>query len=490
MASMNPNIIKVQYAVRGEVPIKAGEFEERLAKGDKSLPFDSIVWANIGNPQQQPNLAQPPLTFWRQVAALTELPSLLDAKACDSLFPKDTQERARELLSSFGSVGAYTGSKGSPLVRQHVCDFIQERDGGHPVNVEDIYLTAGASEGVSLLFQAFFYGGDQGVLIPIPQYPLYSATLTSLGVQALPYFLDEQRLWDPNREHVEERVRDARARGVQPRALVVINPGNPTGACMTKQEIEDMIRLAYRERLIIFADEVYQSNVYYRDHPFYSFHKVLRDFANSSDPAECEMSHTVELISLHSISKGVSGECGRRGGYFHLTNVDPEVEAQVNKLSSVHLCPPAQGQIGVDMLVRPPKPGDPSHELWEKETQQIFNTLKSRSETMAKEFSKLPGVEIAAARGAMYLFPRVNVPSAAWDAAQRRGKNVDELYALELLERSGICVVPGSGFGLMPEQHADGSGHLYFRTTILAKQTDQFIQRYGVFHRDFLERYS
>ena len=178
--------------------------------------------------------------------------------------------------------------------------------------------------------------------------------------RALPYFLDEQRLWDPNREHVEERVRDARARGVQPRALVVINPGNPTGACMTKQEIEDMIRLAYRERLIIFADEVYQSNVYYRDHPFYSFHKVLRDFANSSDPAEREMSHTVELISLHSISKGVSGECGRRGGYFHLTNVDPEVEAQVNKLSSVHLCPPAQGQIGVDMLVRPPKPGDPS----------------------------------------------------------------------------------------------------------------------------------
>ena len=114
--TINPSILEVEYAVRGEIPTKAAEYERRLETGEK-LPFGSIVWTNIGNPQQQPMLGQEPITFWRQVASLTEYPHLLDlpAHVRDAMFPTDTQERARQLLDAFGSVGAYTASKGCLL---------------------------------------------------------------------------------------------------------------------------------------------------------------------------------------------------------------------------------------------------------------------------------------------------------------------------------------------------------------------------------------
>ena len=170
--TINSSVQYVAYAVRGEIPLKAAEYEKRLRLGDK-LPFDSIVWTNIGNPQQQPMLGQEPITFWRQVAALTEYPQLLDMPAAvrDSMFPSDVQERAQELLKAFGSVGAYTASKGVPLVRQHVSDFLQQRD-GYAENIENIYLTACASSGISALLQILMRPNRDGLLIPIPQYPL------------------------------------------------------------------------------------------------------------------------------------------------------------------------------------------------------------------------------------------------------------------------------------------------------------------------------
>ncbi|WFD08199.1 alanine transaminase [Malassezia vespertilionis] len=489
--TLNPHVLEVEYAVRGEIPMRAAALEQDLENGTSKLPFDSIVWSNIGNPQQQPNLAQPPLTFWRQVAALTEYPALLDAPADirDKLFPVDAQQRARELVEEVGSVGAYTGSKGISLVRKRVAEFVEKRD-GYPEDFENIYLTAGASAAIATLFHIFFRQDIDGVLIPIPQYPLYTATLTLLGVEAIHYNLQGDHHWDPSLSDIQKCIKDARARDVCPRAIVIINPGNPTGACMPLSQIQDVIRVAYRENLVIFADEVYQANVYQTECPFVSFRKALLDMSKSSDPEERAMADSVELVSLHSISKGMSGECGRRGGYFELTNIDSEVEAQINKLVSVSLCPPVQGQIGVDLLVKPPQEGDPSYELWHKEYTHIFDTLKARSETMATSFSKLPGLTIEPAMGSMYLFPRLHLSKKAWEAAREKDKQVDEFYCRALLDETGICVVPGSGFGRMPEQLQDGSSYSYFRTTVLAKATDEFIARYGKFHRDFVQRYA
>ncbi|KAL4399168.1 alanine transaminase [Malassezia pachydermatis] len=487
--TINPNVLKVHYAVRGEIPNKAAEFEQQLHEG-KNLPFDSVVWTNIGNPQQQPNLGQEPLTFWRQVSALTEYPALLDmpAEARDAMFPADTQERARELLEAFGSVGAYTSSKGVPLVRRHVAEFLKERD-GHDEDIHNIYLTAGASAGISLMFQVFFGSGD-GVLIPIPQYPLYSATLSLLNVEPMKYSLRSDHCWDPSDTDVRRQIDLAVKHGIKPRAIVVINPGNPTGSCMSKEQIYDVIKVAYEFDLAIFADEVYQVNIYQKERPFASFRKVLLDLRHSSDPTERDMSEKVELASLHSTSKGVAGECGRRGGFFVLNNFDADVEAQVNKMASIGLCPPTQGQIGVDLLVRPPKPGDPSYELYAKQIHNIHETLHQRSLLIAEKFNELEGVKADPAMGALYMFPRLHLPKAVADEAEKVGKKVDELYCMELLKETGICVVPGSGFGYTPRVLDDGSSYSYFRTTLLAKATDKFVERYVRFHKSFMERYK
>jgi alanine transaminase len=111
--------------------------------------------------------------------------------------------------------------------------------------------------------------------------------------------------------------------------------------------MEELVRLCARHSLVLLADEVYQNNLHdAKNHPFTSFKKVVRDLEKAG------LQDKVPLVSFHSISKGVSGECGRRGGYFELTNVSTEVRALVYKLVSVGLCPPLGGQIGVDSMVR------------------------------------------------------------------------------------------------------------------------------------------
>lgn len=487
--TINPNVLNAEYAVRGEIPQKAHQIERELEHG-ASLPFTSVLWTNIGNPQQQPILGQEPLTFWRQVAALTEYPALLDMEptARDAMFPTDVQERARQLLDSFGSVGAYTNSRGNELVRQHVVDFLLERD-GYVEDFNNVYLTGGASAGVQLLFQVFFAPGQDALLIPTPQYPLYSAASALYNVEPVYYQLQSNHDWDISFDNVREQIANARASGVNPRAIVVINPGNPTGSCMTKEEIEQVIEFAYNEGLVIFADEVYQANVYQDERPFISFRKVLLDLGKSSDPKKRNMSEIVELVSLHSISKGVSGECGRRGGFFVLNNFDKEVDAEVLKIASLGLCPPAQGQIGVDLMVRPPREGEPSYDLWKKETTSIFDTLQSRSELIAKRLGQLPGMKVEPAKGAMYVFPRMHLSKSASDAAKKAGKKVDEFYSMELLEETGICVVPGSGFSFYPQYLEDGSSYSFFRTTILAKATEEMVERFVKFHLHFRERF-
>lgn len=176
-------------------------------------------------------------------------------------------------------------------------------------------------------------------MIPIPQYPLYTATLAYVGAHPIPYYLSEQDGWSMNHQILVEGIEKAKKEGKRVKALVIINPGNPTGGCLSQDAIESVIRLCHQESILLMADEVYQNNIFSPDtKPFVSFKKVLR-----SMPAPiCD---EVELVSFHSISKGVSGECGRRGGYFEVCNVQEDVMEQVYKMASVSLCPPVTGQV-------------------------------------------------------------------------------------------------------------------------------------------------
>ena len=223
-----------------------------------------------------------------------------------------------------------------------------------------------------------------GVLIPIPQYPLYTAALALNAARAVPYYLNEQDDWSLDLAGLKAGVKKAREEGTILKAMVVINPGNPTGSILSLDNMTDIVKLCYEEGLVLFADEVYQDNIYTKT-PFTSFKKVVMDLG-------APYSTSLELVSFHSISKGQTGECGRRGGYFELVNFLPEAQEQIYKIASIQLCPSLGGQIGVDVLVRPPKKGEESFDLWTEERAGIASSLKARSEVLAKAFNDLEGV--------------------------------------------------------------------------------------------------
>ncbi|KAJ2005217.1 alanine transaminase [Coemansia thaxteri] len=471
---MNPNILKMEYAVRGAIPIRAEKLKEQLKTNPGSLPFKQITPCNIGNPQQ---LEQKPLTFLRQVSALMEYTDLLSPQMIDTtrkLFPEDAIERARRNLSFIGNaVGAYTHSLGIFEVRQDVARFIESRD-GFPSNPDHVCLTSGASGAVERVIDMLVSSPEVGIMIPIPQYPLYTATLAHVNAQAVPYYLQEDKDWQLSISDLENSLAEARAKGTDVRALVVINPGNPTGGCLLESNIVEIVRFCERHRLVIMADEVYQTNIYTETNPFVSFKKVVSQLGSA-----------VELFSFHSISKGMVGECGRRGGYYEAVNIDDKVMDQLLKLASVSLCPNVLGQMAVGIMVNPPRPGDPSHAQYMAEIEAVYESMKRRAKRLAKAFNSLPNMSCNDAQGAMYLFPRVELPLAFVEEAKAKGQQPDLMYCMQMLETTGISVVPGSGFGQHP-------GTFHFRSTFLPPENlfDDFIDGFKRFHLGLIGRYS
>ena len=175
-------------------------------------------------------------------------------------------------------------------------------------------------------------------MVPIPQYPLYSALLTLDNGTMVKYYLDEDKNWGVDPEEIVSRIKNAKDLGINLRGMVVINPGNPTGNVLRREDIEDIIKICYEHEIVLIADEVYQSNTYKSDVPFISMRKVL---AEMGEP----FSSNVELISLHSISKGLQGECGLRGGYVEIHNFDKFANDMMYKLKSLELCANTVGQI-------------------------------------------------------------------------------------------------------------------------------------------------
>ena len=390
--NINPHVKEAKYAVRGELAVRSEEYRAKLKKGhpptppEDSLPFDQVISANIGNPQQ---LDQKPITFFRQVLSILEYPKLLENE--DALkkgfgYEQDVIDRARWLLKEVNSVGAYSQSQGVPAIRESVAKFIERRD-GYPADPSNIFLSAGASSGVNTLLNVICSKPETGILVPIPQYPLYTATLAVLNARCVPYYLDEGKQWGTDMETIRNAYKKAQSEGTDVRAIVVINPGNPTGASLSSEDVRAVLEFASEEKLVVMADEVYQTNIFVGK--FTSFKKGLRDLQKEVP----EKFDNVELVSLNSISKGMVGECGHRGGYFELTGFDKEVAAQIYKFVSIMLCPPVIGQCLVEMVVNPPQEGDPSYPLYSKEYNGIKEGLHTRALALFDAFKKMEGVE-------------------------------------------------------------------------------------------------
>lgn len=145
------------------------------------------------------------------------------------------------------------------------------------------------------------------------------------------------------------------------------------------------------------------------------------------------------------------------------------------------LCPPVIGQCLVELMVNPPKEGDPSYAQYRSEYDGIFNDLHKRALALYEAFKKMEGVECQTPQGSMYLYPTIKLPPKAIEAAKKARKSADEYYCLQLLDATGVCIVPGSGFG-------QKEGTLHFRTTFLAPGTD-WVSRITEFHRKFMEEH-
>lgn len=467
LQTMNQRLFKASYAVRGEIAIRSMEIEAQMRKGQK-FPFESISACHVGNPQV---MGQKPLTWIRQGLALAAYPELLNHP---ELFPPDIIEKIKKLLARVkGGIGAYSESQGLLAVREEICYYIKTRDGLGEVLPQDIFITNGASPAIDAVLNTAVSGPQDGVLTPIPQYPLYNALVTMKNGTNIGYYLDERpHKWSISGTSILKSIENSLAKGIVPKILVVINPGNPTGEVLSLRAMNEILDICKDHKLVLFADEVYQDNVYTDEKSFNSFRKVA-----------LQKNSPVEIASFHTVSKGFYGECGLRAGYAQIMNFDSKIREQLLKMVSIMLPSNSLGQIALALALHPPVNGEPSYDLYKKEKDQIIGDLKQRAKAIDKEFNKMINITCGDVEGAMYAFPRILLSKKAIDAAKEARIQPDLFYAMKLLEETGIAVVPGSGFGQQ-------EGTYHFRITTLASNMIEILENFHKFNENFHNKYK
>ncbi len=314
----------------------------------------------------------------------------------------------------------YTPSPGIVEAREAVAaDFSAH---GVPTSPDRVLLTSGTSEGIELTLGALADAGDE-VLVPSPTYPLYTAVLAKIGAKAVYYRTDPARGWLPDLDHVESLV------GPRTKALVSIDPNNPTGAIYPDEVRRAMIGLADRHGFPLLADEVYGDLGY--DGPV---------------PPMAALAPDAPVISFSSLSKAYLAP-GWRAGWLAVGRSPrlDDVLAGIKKLADGRLCSPGPMQYAIAAALR----GDRSHQ------DATRAALRERAELTTTRLNAIPGLSCVAPRAAFYAMPKVELPA---------GKT-DHDYVLALLRATGVLVVYGSGFGTAPE---DG----YFRVVFLAPPSE------------------
>jgi alanine-synthesizing transaminase len=314
----------------------------------------------------------------------------------------------------------YTPSPGIQAAREAAAaDFISR---GVNVSADRVLITSGTSEGIELALTAIVDEGDE-VLVPSPTYPLYTAVLAKIGAQPAYYRTDHTNGWQPDLDHIKSLINR------KTRALVVIDPNNPTGAIYPDAMRKSLIEIAEDAGLVILADEVYGDLSY--DGPV---------------PPMAALASQAAIISYSSLSKAYLAP-GWRAGWMAV-GATPRLDAAlaaIKKLADGRLCSPGPMQYAVTAALT----GDRSH-------QHTFRQqLRERAELTTRRMNAIPGMSCVAPRSAFYAMPKVELPPGKTDVE----------YVLGLLRTKGVLCVYGSGFGAAPE---DG----FFRIVFLASLRD------------------
>jgi len=291
---------------------------------------------------------------------------------------------------------------------------------GWPVSPDRTFITAGTSEGIELALSALI-DPESEVLVPLPTYPLYTALLAKLGARALYYRTDPAREWVPDVEHISSLVTPST------RALVVIDPNNPTGATYPPAVRRALVQFTERHGLVLLADEVYGDLAY--DGPVAPI--------GSFDP-------DVPIISFSSLSKAYLAP-GWRTGWLAVgrsPRLDEVVEA-IRRLADGRLCSTVPMQYAVAAALT----GDRSHQA------SFRRALRERAVLTGASLRAMPGVTCMTPAAGFYAMPKVALPPG----------RTDEAYVLALLRATGVLCVHGSGFGLPP---SDGYLRIVFLTSL------------------------
>ncbi len=310
----------------------------------------------------------------------------------------------------------YGPSPGIAPAREAVASELTSR--GFPISADRTLITAGTSEAIDLVLTALVDSGGE-VLVPMPTYPLYTAVLSKIDARPKFYRTDPSRGWQPDLDHLKSLVTPAT------RALVVIDPNNPTGATYPTSTRRDLLDFAERHNLVILADEVYGDLGY--DGPVDPIGKLDPDAA---------------IITFSSLSKAYLAPGWRTGwmGVGRTPRLDPLLAA-IKKLADGRLC----GTVPMQFAVSEALLGDRSH-------QPIFRAeLRKRAEITTTRLNAMPGMTCVAPIAGFYVMPQVKLPHG----------RTDEDYVLGLLRATGVLCVYGSGFG-MPKDAG------FFRIVFLA----------------------
>ena len=301
----------------------------------------------------------------------------------------------------------YGPSAGIPAAREAVARAYTRN--GFPVSADRVFITAGTSEGIELTLGAAINSGDE-VLVPMPTYPLYTAVLAKLDAKTTFYRLDPSNGWMPDLDHLESLVSNAT------RALVIIDPNNPTGAVYPREIRRALLDFADRHGLLILADEVYGDLGF--DGPVEPIGILDPDAA---------------IISYSSLSKAYLAP-GWRTGWMAIGRSPrlDDLAVAVRKLADGRLC----STVPMEHAIPAALDGDKSHQV------EFRHALKARADLTISRLCAMPGVRCVAPTAAFYAMPQVTLP---------KGKT-DEDFVKALLHETGVLSVYGSGFGLPADQ--------------------------------------
>ncbi len=335
-------------------------------------------------------------------------------------------EIIQDVIHNLASCQGYSDSKGVFYARKAVMQYCQEKNFPN-VEIDDIYLGNGVSELIVMTMQALLNDGDE-MLIPAPDYPLWTASVSLSGGKPVHYLCDEENDWQPDLEDIERKITP------QTRGIVVINPNNPTGAVYSKDILLGLVDIARRHELIIFADEIYD--------------KIIYDDAEHI--ALASLADDVLFISFNGLSKAYR-VAGFRAGWAVISGAKQTATDYIEGLellASMRLCSNVPGQHaiqtslgGYQSIKDLVKPGGRLHEQRDYAWEMV---------------NKLPGVSCVKPKGALYLFPKL-------DPEMFPIKD-DEKFVLDLLRQEKILLVQGSAFNWPGTDH--------FRIVFLPRKDD------------------